>query len=65
MATTISVVKGDVIGRSLHPEHGVNQRYWRPRAVTVDGNGNIYVADTDNNPCVKETLSGRWITLRA
>ncbi len=33
-----------------------------PRGLTSDGNGNLYVADTDNNRVLKETLSGGTYT---
>ena len=29
-----------------------------PNGVAVDGSGNVYIADTNNNQVLKETLSG-------
>jgi sugar lactone lactonase YvrE len=36
----------------------VNSGLSYPRGIAMDGNGNIYIADSGNNRVVKETLSG-------
>ena len=49
-------VEGDAVGRAVHPEHGpIGSGLNRPDGVAVDGSGNVYIADTDNNRVLKET----------
>jgi serine/threonine protein kinase len=42
---------------------GDNSRFWNPQGITVDGAGNVYVADSDNRTIRKITPSGIVSTL--
>jgi len=43
--------------------NGTAARFYNPRGITVDGTGNIYVADTDNQLIRKITAEGKVTTI--
>ncbi len=43
---------------------GTSAQFYHPRGITIDSNGTIYVADTDNNSIRKITTTGDVITLK-
>lgn len=63
-AGTISTVAGDGLG-GYHGDGGpaTSAELWAPLCVALDGNGNLYIADTNNNVVRKMTPGGTISTV--
>lgn len=60
--TTIAGIKGSI---GTTDGTGTSAQFNQPYAITVDGNGNLYVADTQNNAIRKVVLATREVTTLA
>ncbi len=62
-AGTVSTLAGAPDSPGSRDGVGSNARFGKPQGITVDGAGNLYVADTDNDTIRKITPDGTVTTL--
>jgi sugar lactone lactonase YvrE len=60
---SLELLAGDIGGSGNLDETGIAARFSKPSGVAVDGDGNVYVADTENHTIRKITATGVVTTL--